>query len=586
MAERKMKLPAGEGPGNKKKKIYLALTVILLLLLSITAVVLLHSANERRVTEYVQKARESYEAGDYENALLYLRRVKPGEESTEVLLLMADCYEAMGNYPRAMETLRRLKSTEPAIADRIQALEQRRLQEEQEKRITVAGVEFESTAKSASLDRMGVSDDDLQELTELYALNKLSLRGNRLTDVSALRQLKGLDELDLAENSIREIAPLSELSGLRILNLDGNPIEDCDRLRALRYLSTLSIVNAGIGEAEVYELANALPGCAICFGETGAEKILLAGDVFQMNATELTLSGKELTDIEVLKSFPELKILNLSDNDISDIRPLMELSRLEKLDISHNTVSDLRPLIGLPLLTKLNAEDNLIAETTSVGSCRSLKELNLSGNAIGDFSGLGELTTLSVLDLSSTGISDADLHDLYSLTSLSSLNLTNNTGLSDIAFGALKSALPGCSIAAPELVYEINLSGHLVRSDETRIAFPYGDITDLNGIIKMTHLEEIDLRGNALMSLYPFEVTASRGTIRNLNLSETGITDVLSLYALSGIEELDLSGNRIEVVASLRKLTTLQRLNLSGNPVSEESVNELRGWLPDCEILF
>ena len=130
MAERIGRFPAVRNPGNKKKKIYFALTVGLLLLLGIVAIALLHSANERRVTEYVQKARESCDAGDYENALLYLRRVKPGEESTEVLLLMADCYEAMGNYPRAMETLRRLKSTEPAIADRIQALEQRRLQEE------------------------------------------------------------------------------------------------------------------------------------------------------------------------------------------------------------------------------------------------------------------------------------------------------------------------------------------------------------------------------------------------------------------------------------------------------------------------
>ena len=61
---------------------------------------------------------------------------------------------------------------------------------------------------------------------------------------------------------------------------------------------------------------------------------------------------------------------------------------------------------------------------------------------------------------------------------------------------------------------------------------------------------------------------------------------MLSLYALSALEELDLSGNQIQTVASLRKLTTLKKLNLSGNPISEEEVNNMREWMPECEIIF
>ena len=92
MARHKVVIPAGRSFGSKKKRIYIAVTAVMLLLLGMAAAALLHSSAEKRTKEYVQKARESYSAGDYENALLYLRRVKEDAQSQEVLLLMADCY--------------------------------------------------------------------------------------------------------------------------------------------------------------------------------------------------------------------------------------------------------------------------------------------------------------------------------------------------------------------------------------------------------------------------------------------------------------------------------------------------------------
>ena len=182
---------------------------------------------------------------------------------------------------------------------------------------------------------------------------------------------------------------------------------------------------------------------------------------------------------------------------------------------------------------------------------------------------------------------DAEVEGLKNwLKNIVSIDLRDNRGLSDIAVGALKSALPGCSIALPELVYEIEFSGHRLRSDEKQLVFPAAEISDLSGIIKMTALEELDLRDNEITNLYPFEITASKESIRKLNLSGNQIRDVLSLYALSALEELDLSGNQIESVANLRKLTSLKKLTLTGNPLSEEAVYELRSLMPDCTIVF
>ena len=574
------------GKARGKKKTYLAITAVMLLFLAVTAILLLHRASERRTEDYTRKARESYSAGDYENALLYLRRVKDEDENTEILLLMADCYEALENYPRALETLRKLNTADPAISNRIQSIEQRKLQQTQARMVTIAGVELSVNDQSAALEGLGLNDAQLQQLAALYALDHLSLKDNQISDLTALGELKGLDELDLSGNQIRDIRALTKLESLRTLNLDRNPLTDCSELRSLRFLTSLSIVDTGVEEAGVYTLAKSLPDCSIRFGTSGAEKLYFTGEVFPLNAVELTLGQKNLSDISMLQGFTELKILNLSDNDISDIRPLMELSKLEKLNINNNAVSDLRPLIGLPNLVKLEAENNRITETTSVGSVRQLTELNLRGNPIKDFSGLGHLASLKTLDLRATSVTDADLAELYGLKSIFSIDLRENKGLSDIAIGALKSALPGCSIALPELVYEIDFSGRRLRSDERQLIFPAAGISDLSGIVKMTALEELDLRDNEIVNLFPFEITASKESIRKLNLSGNQIRDVLSLYALSSLEELDLSGNQIEAVASLRKLPNLKKLILTGNPLSDETVSELRGFMPECEIAF
>ena len=558
----------------------------MLLLLATAAILLLHQATEQRTEEYTRKARESYSAGDYENALLYLRRIKDEDKNTEILLLMADCYEGLENYPRALETLRKLNTADPAISNRIQSIEQRKLQKTQAQKVTIAGTELNVNEQSAALDGLGLNDAQLQQLTVLYALDRLSLKDNQISDVTALSELKGLDELDLSGNQIWNIRALAELDSLRSLNLDRNPLTDCAELRSLRFLTSLSIVDTGVEEGAVYALAESLPDCAIRFGTSGAEKLFFAGEVFSLNAGELSLSRKNLTDISMLQGFTELKILNLSDNEITDLRPLMEMSKLEKLNINNNAVSDLRPLIGLPNLVKLEAEYNRISETTSAGSVEQLTDLDLRGNPLKDFSGLGRLGQLKTLDLRETSITDADLAELYSLRNILSIDLRDNKGLSDIAIGSLKSALPGCSIALPELVYEIDFSGHRLRSDEKQLIFPAAEISDLSGIIKMTALEELDLRDNEIVNLFPFEITASKESIRKLNLSGNQIRDVLSLYALSSLEELDLSGNQIEAVASLRKLTSLKKVILTGNPLSDEAVYELRSFMPDCSIVF
>ena len=569
----------------KRKKLYALITAVVLILLAASAMVL-HDTADRKDQNYRQRARECYAAGDYETALLYLRRISSGDDDQEILMLMADCYEATGNYPRALEALRRMNTGDPAIASRIQSIEQKKDLQSRSEVITIAGMEFERDVKEANFDGKGITDEELKEITALYALDSLSLRDNLITDIRLLASLGGLDALDLSGNAVHDISALGNLKELRSLNLDGNPISDFSVLLKLNKLNSLYVSGTEIQEDQLEEIAAALPTCTIRCETDGREEILLGSVRFYTDVTELDLSEKGLLDVSALGECSELTTLVLSGNSVSDLMPLMKLPKLVKLNISDNLVSDLRPLIGLPLLTELNASGNQIQDTSAVGAIKQLRSLDLSRNQLLNYSGLGRLEKLETLYLKGTGLADSDLSEFGELTALRILDIQDNAGLSDRSISALRSKLTGCSILCSDLIYEIDFSGHLVRSNEKSLSFPSCGISTITGLDRLTELEELNLRGNEITNLYPFEISGVRTSLRILNLADNYIDEIGSLTALSAVEELDLSGNGIVEPNALMQLRTLRKLNLSGNPLSEEQIERLRTALPECEIVF
>ena len=89
---------------------------------------------------------------------------------------------------------------------------------------------YKAQPASVFVDRLGV----------LSGLERLSLAGCGVEDVSGLASLSGLNWLDLSGNSITDLSPLGPLSGLRYLNLSGSrigdwsPVENRDGLTLIR----------------------------------------------------------------------------------------------------------------------------------------------------------------------------------------------------------------------------------------------------------------------------------------------------------------------------------------------------------------
>ena len=94
------KKKTGKRLSGRKYGIAAAAAMALVLILAL----LLHGGTAaRRYERYRRQAAESYQNGDYDQALSDLRKAETIRSSAEVRMLMADCYEAQGNWDMALE---------------------------------------------------------------------------------------------------------------------------------------------------------------------------------------------------------------------------------------------------------------------------------------------------------------------------------------------------------------------------------------------------------------------------------------------------------------------------------------------------
>lgn len=571
-----------------RRRAYIICTILAAIFIIAMAVVLMSMSDNRAYNDYMNQAQTLYYQKDYDGALSMLRKAAAIEKTDECLLMMATCYEQQGNYPKALEVLRSMDIRDEAVSGRIEAIENARKSLSAADLVTVAGKQYRVGTTKLVLDNMGLGDEALSEVLQLYALDSLSLAGNELRDISPLSALGGLVTLNLSGNQIRDLSPLSALPGLRTLYLDANPVEDLTPLYAIESLTSLSIKDIPVSESQLSELSKALPNCAIHSEQAQEDKqeISFGGMTFPSNITDLDLSEMGIRDISALANCQFLARLNLSGNEISDLSPLMNLQYLQYLDISYNPVADLRPLMGVDSLTFLNAAGDSVTSTSPLTMMNGLTSLYLDENPIRDFSGLRRVVTLKALGLSNTGLTNDDLLYLKSLSGLTELNIEGNPALTGEAVDDLRGYLYACRVRHDALGYDILFDGFIVKSDAEALNMPALGISDISAVMQLNSLRSLDLSGNDVSNLYPLELADCRFKLTNLNLRENRVSDLTPLASLVNLETLDLSFNEATAVLPLLNLTNLKTLILTGNPMSLEEVQLIRNTLPGCDVIF
>lgn len=589
--KRKSSLPAMKRPKGfriTKKTIYIALAFFSAVLIIVSAALMKNLSSEKDYSRYMQDAREHYRIMDYDGALASLRMASSIEKTYEALLLTADCYEALGNFDKALEALRLMDTKDPYIAERIQNVELRKKAAAEANFVTIAGTSYSDITSGLVLDNKGLGNEVLTEISQLYYLNNLSLAGNNIDNISALSSRGGLTTLNLSNNKISDISALSSLTNLRTLYIDNNPVTDLSPLCSLTQLTTLSIKGIALTERSLEELSLALPNCAI-HSENAIEDIndiSLGGITFKADVRELNLSGMGIWDVSVLSSCTYLEYLNLSGNDISDISPLMDIPNLKHLDISANNVTDIRPLMNMRSISFLNLSDNNVYTTVPINQLTALTELYLSGNPITDFAGLRPLKSLKRLGLANTGFRSQDVSYLKLMGSLSYLDISDNPDISGEAVAELTRTLGFCEIIHSDLVYTIDIGGFQIPSDSVELDLSGTGISDISGISGLKNLEIVLLSDNNISNIYPFQYTQSAYTITYLDLSFNGLSDITALASLSNLQTLDLRGNNITSVLPLMSLTNLRVLYLGGNQLSDTQLFELETALVNCIVYY
>ncbi len=140
-------------------------------------------------------------------------------------------------------------------------------------------------------------------------------------------------------------------------------------------------------------------------------------------------------DIEYL---PSLAVLNLKGVALPDLTPLQQLAHLQTLWLAYAELPNLTAVINLPHLRTLGLVHMGLTGATELAALTNLIALDLEGNAILDVSPLAALTNVRML------------------------NLRNNTPTEQDEMG------------------------------------DYETMTGLNGLVSMTALTSVDLRGNRL----------------------------------------------------------------------------------------
>jgi Leucine-rich repeat (LRR) protein len=319
------------------------------------------------------------------------------------------------------------------------------------------------------------------------------------------------------------------LTGLTCLDLSFNEIGDVGAraIAAMKQLTSLNLSANQIGQAGARAIAamKQLTSLNLSFNQIGqAGATAIAADLRQL--TSLNLSSNPIGDAGAtaiaagLKQLTSLNLLASSIRNAGATAIAAGLTQLTSLNLSANPIGDAGATAiaaGLKQLTALELHSNQIGDAGATAIAAGLKQLTsleLSFNQIADVgataiaAGLKQLTSLN---LSSNQIADAGATAIAAgLKQLTSLYLYSNQ-IADAGVSAIGAGL--------KQLTSLNLSSNQIgEAGAEAIAY------------NITSLEVLNLAYNDhITSASAF---ASLTMIRFLDLSETGITDLVPLRTL------------------------------------------------------
>ena len=253
--------------------------------------------------------------------------------------------------------------------------------------------------------------------------------------------MKDLVDLDLTQSKVSDFSALSGMTQLKMLKVRDCPITDYAPLIAIypnlektdfdpssvnsaaqtRFPDDeVIVVSDPVLERMVREAMN-MPEGDITFAD--AKQVTNLGLGIEWQNGEYP-PDTQITNIDALKYFVNLKDLGLQFHAITDISALAELTSLTGLSLGGNPVQDITPLSGLTNLGFLTLFNCAADDYSALKNLVNLNTLYIEYSTIRDLSCLSGLTNLQTLGLKNTQVTDVS--PLAGLTNLKELMLEGN----------------------------------------------------------------------------------------------------------------------------------------------------------------
>jgi tetratricopeptide (TPR) repeat protein len=187
---------------------------------------------------------------NYEQATATLQHAITVEpNNTEAYLALAKAYRYMGDIDTARETLETgYGATSSRVIERelFELTNVNTSSADQPADAGVAFIEIAGRGYRGDLTELvlrdgGLTDADMQKLSQFTNLERLDISGNGISDISVVANLAALKKFYAANNAISDVSPLANLQSLEYIGLRGNQITNAEALFALGSLKYLHL---------------------------------------------------------------------------------------------------------------------------------------------------------------------------------------------------------------------------------------------------------------------------------------------------------------------------------------------------------
>lgn len=354
----------------------------------------------------------------------------------------------------------------------------------------------------------------------------------------------------------------------------------------------------GNGSSSVSSSLSAYQPCWNAIEELSLNRELIGEVEGFENATNLrvaTFTDNVIKRISGLHNCSKLEELSLEDNEITKVENLDSLVALKKLHLGRNRISVIERLDMLENLTQLSLEENQITSLRGLGSALKLMELYIGSNRIEILKEIQHLKTLpklTILDLSGNDITRLPDYRLYAVYYLRRVKVLDGLSISPQDQSDAKQKYSG----------KLTMEFILEKCGTASASSSSAGSSFSNSLDRIQDMDLSSCRIREIGSI-PGKVFTN---VRELNLENNQISEIVGLETLPKLRILNLNRNRIEKLLPTSSSSTftvipeelegkgilaclnLEQLHLAYNQINDmtmlglQFLDDLKVWTNIC----